>query len=121
MINEHASAMAIPSYNKNLEMTGKIIETLSAESHKQLVPAYYEVALKIKYSRDEESVRMLDLIFEGVVYDFGLLYNIPTFDIYQEILVNERDPGTFASLVERTQPRAETALQRILDLYDEID
>jgi hypothetical protein len=121
MINEHASVMGIPAYNRNLDMTSKIIEVLSAESHKQLVPAYYEIALKVKYSRDEESVRMLDLIFEGVVYDFGLLYNIPTFDIYQEILVNERDPNTFASTIERLQPRAEDALQRILDLYDEID
>ncbi|MCL2098935.1 MAG: hypothetical protein FWH24_00680 [Oscillospiraceae bacterium] len=121
MINEHASVMAIPAYNANLEMSGAVIEVLSAESHKKLVPAYYEVSLKTKYSRDEESVRMLDLIFEGVVYDFGLLYAIQTFDIYQTILCNEADPGTFASQIERNQARAETALQRVLDLYDEID
>ncbi|MCL2097123.1 MAG: extracellular solute-binding protein [Oscillospiraceae bacterium] len=121
MINEHASAMSIPAYNKNHDMTGSVIEALSAESHKQLVPAYYEVALKIKYSRDEESVRMLDLIFDGVVYDFALLYNINTFDIYQTILRDERDPNTFASQIERDQPRAESALERILDLYAGID
>jgi hypothetical protein len=121
MINEHASAMAVPVYNGKLEMTGKIIEALSAESYKQLVPAYYEVALKTKYSRDEESVRMLDLIFEGVVYDFGLLYAIPTFDIYQTILCNTQDPSTFASQIEKNQVKAENALQKILDLYDAID
>ena len=102
-------------------MTGKIVEALSAESHKKLVPAYYEVSLKTKYSRDEESVRMLDLIFEGVVYDFGLLYAIPTFDIYQTILLNESDPNTLASQIEKNQAKAEKALQKILDLYDEID
>lgn len=121
MINEHASIMAIPAYNNNLEMTGKIVEALSAESYKQLVPAYYEVALKTKYSRDEESVRMLDLIFEGVVYDFGLLYAIPTFDIYQTILCNKRDPGTFASEIEKNQAKAEQQLQKVLDLYAAID
>jgi hypothetical protein len=121
MINEHASVLAIPAFNTNLEMTGKIVEALSAESYKQLVPAYYEVSLKTKYSRDEESVRMLDLIFDGVVYDFGLLYALPTFDIYQTILCNQGDPNTLASQIERQQDRAEAALQKILDLYDELN
>ena len=121
MINEHASVMAVPKFNDKLEMTGKIVEALAAESYKQLVPAYYEVALKTKYSRDEESVRMLDLIFDGVVYDFGLLYAIPTFDIYQTLLCNAKDGSTFASTIEKNQAKAEKKLQDILDLYDSID
>jgi len=121
MINEHASVMAVPKFNYNLEMTGKIVEALAAESHKHLVPAYYEVALKTKYSRDEESVRMLDLIFDGVVYDFGLLYAIPSFDIYQTLLCAGKGADTFASEVEKASTRAEKKLQDILDLYDEID
>ena len=120
MINEHASVMAIPKYAGDLDRTGKIIEALCAESYKQLVPAYYEVALKTKYSRDEESVRMLDLISAGVVYDFGLLYNIPTFDAYQSLLLDKKDPSTFASFIEKNQPKAETKLQKILDLYASI-
>ena len=121
MINEHASVMAVPKFNGNLEMTGKIVEALAAESDKTLVPAYYEVALKTKYSRDEESVRMLDLIFDGVVYDFGLLYAIPTFDIYQTLLLAGKGGDTFASTVEKNQAKAEKKLQDILDLYDEIE
>jgi len=121
MINEHASVITVPKFNGNLDMTGKIVEALAAESHKTLVPAYYEVALKTKYSRDEESVRMLDLIFEGVVYDFGLLYAIPTFDIYQTILLAGKDSSTFASTIEKNQAKAEKKLQDILDLYDSID
>ena len=121
MINEHASVMAVPKFNGNLEMTGKIVEALAAESHKTLVPAYYEVALKTKYSRDEESVRMLDLIFEGVVYDFGLLYAIPTFDIYQTLLCAGKDGSTFASTIEKNQAKSEKKLQDILDLYDSIE
>jgi len=50
-----------------------------------------------------------------------LLYAIPTFDIYQTILCNQNDPGTLASQIEKQQARAETALQKILDLYDQID
>ena len=121
MINEHASVMAVPKFNSNLEMTGKIVEALAAESRKTLVPAYYEVSLKTKYSRDEESVRMLDLIFDGVVYDFGLLYAVPTFDIYQTLLLDGKDGSTFASTIEKNQARAEKKLQSVLDLYANIE
>ena len=121
MINEHASVMAVPVFNRDLNMTGKIVEALSAESRRQLVPAYYEVALKTKYSRDEESVQMLDLIFDGVVYDFGLLYAIPTFDIYQTFLSGNRDPGTFTSYIESNEDKAKAKLQDVIDLYESID
>lgn len=121
MINEHASVMAIPTFNKDLNMTGKIIEALCAESRKNLVPAYYEVALKTKYSRDEESVQMLDLIFDGVVYDFGLIYNVPMFDIYQTFLLNKRDPSTFTSFIEANEEKAKSKLQDIITLYENIE
>ncbi|MBQ4606455.1 MAG: hypothetical protein IJB15_07095, partial [Clostridia bacterium] len=36
-----------------------------------ITPAYYDISLKGKYSRDEESVAMLDLIFDHRVIDLG--------------------------------------------------
>jgi hypothetical protein len=121
MINEHASIMGIPAFNNRLELTGTVVEAMSAESYKLVVPAYYEVGLQTRYSRDEESVRMLDLIVDGIVFDFGLLYHIPTWSIYQDILSARQDPGTFASRIERDADRAEIAIQNILDMYEEID
>ena len=48
-----------------------ILEALACESYKSVVPAYYEIALKTKYTRDEDSARMLDIIFENRVFDLG--------------------------------------------------
>jgi hypothetical protein len=116
-----APLLIVPVSAPDLERTGIIVEAMAAEGHRTILPAYYEVALKTKYSRDEESVRMLDLIFDGVVYDFGLLYAIPTFDIYQTLLLAGKDSSTFASTIEKNQAKAEKKLQDILDLYDIID
>ncbi|MHC1696260.1 MAG: hypothetical protein AB9835_13535 [Eubacteriales bacterium] len=55
--------------------TGIIVEALSAESYRYLAPAYYEIALGNKYLRDEESVEMLDLIYDGRLYDFGYIFD----------------------------------------------
>lgn len=67
--------ISIPITCTNTHRTGVLIEALSAESKTYLTPAYYDQTLKGKLSRDEESSRMLDLIFASRVFDLGAMYN----------------------------------------------
>jgi hypothetical protein len=39
-----------------------------------VTPAYYDVALSGKFTRDEESAEMLEIIRRHRVYDFGMTY-----------------------------------------------
>ncbi len=71
---EH-SVMAIPKTVKDTEFVGTVIEALSAESYKYVLPTLYEVALKTRYLRDNESKAMLDKILENRVFDFGYVYD----------------------------------------------
>jgi len=57
---------------EDLEMTGAALEALAAESYKTLTPAFYDIALENKFTRDEESYEMLDIILRSRIYD--LLY-----------------------------------------------
>lgn len=52
-----------------------VLEAMASESYYQVTPAYYEKALKVKYSRDDISSQMFDLIRDGVVYDFGTVFS----------------------------------------------
>lgn len=61
----------VPVTNTQLEMTGAVIEAMCCESANSVIPAYYEISLKGKISRDEASREMLDLIFSHRVIDFG--------------------------------------------------
>lgn len=61
----------VPSIANNLDMTGVVMEALASESRKTVIPTYYEVSMKNKYSRDNASSQMLDIIFSGRVYDLG--------------------------------------------------
>ncbi len=54
-----------------LEMVGVIMEALNAESWKTVYPAYYDEALKGRYSTDETMAEMIDLIVDGVKFDFA--------------------------------------------------
>ena len=57
------------------DRTGILVEAFAAETYKQVIPIYYDVALTNKYLRDEGSVDMLDIIRGGIVYDFGFVYD----------------------------------------------
>lgn len=61
----------VPITNGNLELTGAVLEATNYLAKKNITPAYYEISLKGKYSRDEESTEMLDLIFANRVLDLG--------------------------------------------------
>jgi len=65
------AAFAIPATAKDTEFSEIILEALCAESYKKVIPAYYDIALKNKYARDDESAEMLDIIREGFDYDFA--------------------------------------------------
>lgn len=64
--------MGIPVSIRDPEMVGAVIELLAWESGDTVIPAYYDVLLDGKLARDEDSVAMLDLLFDSFIYDPGL-------------------------------------------------
>ena len=119
-VDGHAQLMGIPVNAPNLERTGTILEALSYYAYLYQVPAYYEVNLKTKHARDEESSEMLDHIFDGRVFDFGYVYDnwVIAFDFGN--LINDKNPN-FVSRIESRLNAAERNLEKILAAYDSID
>ncbi|MCQ2432606.1 MAG: hypothetical protein MJ175_08390 [Clostridia bacterium] len=72
---DNYSVLCIPKTAQNLEMIGAVSEAMAAESRKSVVPAFYDIALKTKYTRDERSIKMLDYIMDGKNYDISTLYS----------------------------------------------
>ncbi len=66
--------LAVLKSIQNPEFVGIISEALCAESWKRVVPAYYDVSLKFKGARDEQSIAMLDKIVDSRIFDFGYVY-----------------------------------------------
>ena len=72
-----ASALAICSNlsDSRAAMVSAVLELLSAESYKQVLPVYYETVLKGHYSREQADAEMYDLILESAVFSFGFAYS----------------------------------------------
>ncbi len=67
--------MSVPLTATELERIGTITEALCAESYKTLMPAYYDKALKVKGTRDAESIEIMDMLVNNRIFDFGYIYD----------------------------------------------
>lgn len=68
------AALVVPSTNVDTEMTGIVIENLSAESYRTVRPVYFDKTLDFKYATDERSINMLDTIFENGNFDLTVVF-----------------------------------------------
>ena len=68
---EGCELFGVPRTNSNPEMASVILEAMACDSQNYVIPAYYDVMLKVKLTRDEVSASVLDLIFENRVFDYG--------------------------------------------------
>lgn len=107
----------VPITNSDPERTSIVLEALCAEGYRTVIPAYYEVALQTKYTRDDLSVQMLDIIKEGRVFDIGYYYCCgANFGSTGFILANSSDRN-FASFYAQNETSAKTQLEKINDEY----
>lgn len=70
-VNAGSHMIFIPITVEDVERTGAITEALCAIGSRDVIPAFYEKSLKTKYTRDEESEEMIDIIRDSVVFDLG--------------------------------------------------
>lgn len=107
--------MLIPITVQNIEWSSIITEALNAETYKQVVPAYFDTALKVKLTRDAESAAMLDLLMESRVFDFGYMYNTGIAFIVQH-MVSKNQTNTESEFNAKYKS-AEKEWAKIVDTY----
>jgi ABC-type glycerol-3-phosphate transport system substrate-binding protein len=112
-VDGHASMMAIPLHLPNPEWTGIIIEELSFLSFRDILPVYYDVVLNVKLVRDEESVEMLEILFDSKVFDPAYVKGGEFWGLWINSIDQERTD--FVSAYERMEASAMRGLERIID------
>ena len=115
-----SSEIALPlSCSADLERVCIIKEALAVEALNEVYPAYYDNALKNRYIRDEESLRMLELIVNTVVLDLG---QNPFWDVIRTPWLNtlQSKKPNFSSAVEKNLKKSQKALDELMAMIDAI-
>ena len=109
----------VPCNAPDLGRTSVIMEALAIESKNFTLPAYYEIALKSKHLRDEDSERMLDLIYDTRTMDPG---DAIWMDLVRNTYLAEYTAkrNTFASAVEKKLPSIEKAINKAIESFADL-
>lgn len=103
------TAYSIPVTVTDVEKVGAIMENMAALSAYTLTPAYYDITLIGKSTRDQESEGMVELILNSRNFDLGMIYNwgnvFSTFTGFT-------NSGSVASTLERSKKAADKALDK---------
>lgn len=67
-------AFCIPVGSPDVERAAIIAENLAATSHKEIKPAYYTVTLCYKYSKDPQSIAILDTVYQNGQFELAYVY-----------------------------------------------
>ncbi len=70
-VDAGTNIFCVPITVSDPEMVSMVIEALAAYGYNKVLPAFYEITLMGKTSRDNESAEMLDIIKNSRVYDIG--------------------------------------------------
>ena len=63
--------MGIPLSITDPELVGAVLELQAYESGNSVLPTYYDTVLTGKLARDENAVKMLDIVFDTICYEPG--------------------------------------------------
>ncbi len=70
LVHDYAVLFGIPVTSKDIDASCAVLEAMCEENYKTVMPAYYEVALKVKYTHDDISAQIVDLIHDSAMTDF---------------------------------------------------
>lgn len=113
--------MAIPMTVRDTDFSGLMSEALSAESWRNVLPKFYDISLKVKGVRDEESIAMVDEILNNRVIDFSYMYTAwDGFNFIISDMLNAKKGGDkFASTYKSLEKKATRVYQKKIDFFYE--
>ena len=120
---EWSEAMGIPSTlaGETLEMTGVLLEALSAVSSSTTYPAFIEEIMLAKKAPDAESADILRMIHDNLLYDVFGIFKIGGID--QAVMDNlyKKQGKDFMSTIEKRRSRVETDYEKLIDSYSNME
>ncbi len=115
-----AKSVSVPTTVSDTERTGIVIEYMGYVSSDTMLKAYYDTTLQRKVSRDEESAKMLDIIFKSVITDPALSLELGSIRDKLVSMINA-DTNTNISSIASIKESIQKKLNEIYETVSEFD
>ena len=114
----------IPKDARDYDMTSAVLESLAAEGYKLVSPALFEINMKKRYSEDDQTSRMYDIIKGSVCFDFGRVFTDQlgtlTYGPFRN-KINSNTGDTWMSSWASSKPQLETMLADLLKTFQSFE
>jgi len=99
------------------EYIGAVLEDMAFHAYRLMTPAYFEVAMKEKYSRDAISSQLLDVMYASMYTNFGYCYNSTINSVGSLRPLAQNKTADFSSWYAAQEAGAQKALDDLIKLY----
>jgi hypothetical protein len=103
--------------DENAIKVSVILEELAYLGHRDIMPFYYETILSYQSLKDEDSINMMGIVHDNLVFDRGY-YFVGVFDCFREAVIQK--PGENKSLSNIYDSR-EGGIEEGIKKWDELD
>lgn len=121
-VDAGCNMLLVPVCATDPDRTSVILELMCYEGYKTIIPAYYDIALETKASRDEDSAAMIDLIRESGLFDVGYYCETNTKFLGScGRVLSERPDHNFASYYAEVEAFSQGVLDKINKYFSELE
>ena len=101
-------------------MSSAILESLAAESWKNVSPALFEVNMKVKYAQDDQASQMFDIIKDRMCFEFGRVFTDNLGSLTYSMFRNgiSGNSPEWMSTYESNKDTLEAKLQAVLESFE---
>ena len=121
-IHDSCTIFGVPVTVAGTDCISAALEALASESFKEVTPAYYEIALKVKFTRDSDSGRMIELCHENVTIDFAAQWSNKLSDINHFFRGRaDAKEESIASTIQKNQKIWAKTMDKLIAALEELD
>lgn len=114
----------LPTTCSKVDAATAVMETLAFDGYKNVLPAYYEVAVKVKYTRDstDAAMQILDIIHDNSTTDFAFVYNyaLNGLGLIERDLMGSKK-SDFASMYTKKEKAFQKKLDELIEVYTALE
>lgn len=108
---------------ERLDFVSAVVEVLCRETYAKVLPTYYEESLKVRYTRDEASAQMIDIIHDNFGNGFPLAYSNALNGIFLKGTFGDTvtaNDNSFASRMKSNQKVSNKLLGTLIDNFEKM-
>lgn len=119
-VNGEGAAIPVCAPAEKNEMCCALLEALSAESYRKVIPTWYDTALKVKYIEAEIDADMIDIIYDHIGTSFIMMADktIGIGSIFTNAVYGSKAEGTYSSYYAKNEKSMQTKWDNMIEKYN---